>query len=61
MKKKLHQDALRKKIECEDFEEFSAWVKTTLESMPVDMVDRTMQSMEKRTDLIVKRKGQRIS
>ena len=48
------------KIEREDFGEFSARVKRTLESVPVDVVDRTIRSMDKRIDLIVKRKGQRI-
>ena len=60
IKKKLLQDALEMKIEREDFEEFSARVKRTLESVPVDAADRTIQSMDKRIDLIVKRKGQRI-
>ena len=60
VKKKLHQDALEMKIEREDFDEFSARVKRTLESVPVDVVDRTIRSMDKRIDLIVKRKGQRI-
>ena len=48
------------KIEREDFDEFSARVKRTLESVPVDVVDRTTRSMDKRVDLIVKRKEQRI-
>ena len=60
VKKKLHQDALEMKIEREDFEEFSARVKRTLESVPVDVVDRNIRSMVKRIDLIVKRKGQKI-
>ena len=59
-KKKLHQDVLEMKIERKDFEEFSARVKKTLESVPVDIVDRTIRSMDKRIDLIVKRKRQRI-
>ena len=60
VKKKLHQDALEMKIEPADFEEFSARVKRTLESVPVDVVDRTIRSMDKQIDLIVKRKGHRI-
>ena len=35
VKKKLHQDALEMKIEREDFDEFSARIKRTLESVPV--------------------------
>ena len=60
VKKKLHQDALEMKIDRKDFEEFSARVKKTLESVPVDVVGRTIRSMDKRIDLIVKRKRQRI-
>ena len=55
----MHQDAFDIKIEREDFKEFSAQVKKTRESVPVDVVDRTIQSMDKRIDLIVKRKEQR--
>ena len=60
VKKKLHEDVLEMKIEREDFEEFSARVKTTLESVPVDVADKTIRSMDKRIDLIIKRKRQRI-
>ena len=60
VKKKLHQYALEMKIEREDFEEFSAQDKATLESVPVDVVDRTIRSMDKRIDLIIKRMGHRI-
>ena len=60
VKRKFHQDVLEMKIEREDFEEFSARLKRILESVPVDVVDRTIRSMDKRRDLIVKRKGQRI-
>ena len=60
VKKKLHQDALEMKNGREDFNEFSAPVKKTLESVPVDVVDRTIRSMDKRIDLIVKGKGQKI-
>ena len=59
VKKTLQQDALEMKIQHEDFEEFSRRVKKTLESVPVDLVDRTIRSMDKRRDLIVKRKEQR--
>ena len=44
------------KIEREDFEEFSARVKKTLGSVPADVVDRTIQTWDKQTDFIVKKK-----
>ena len=57
---KLYQDALEMKTESDDIQEFSARVKATLESVPVDVVDRTIQSINKLIGLIVKRKGQEI-
>ena len=59
VKQRLRQDALDQKVTQEDFAVFSARVKTTLESIPIDVVDRTMLSMNKRTNGINKRKGQR--
>ena len=55
----MHQDGFDMEIEREDFKEFSAQVKKTQESVSVDVLDRTIQSMDKLIDLIVKRKGQR--
>ena len=55
----MHQDGFDMEIEREDFKEFSAQVKKTRESVSVDVVDRTIQSMDQLIDLIVKRKGQR--
>ena len=49
------------KVERKNLEEFSAWVKKTLESVPVDFMNRTIWLMHKWIDLIVKRKGQRIT
>ena len=60
VKKKLHEEALEYEIKRENFEEFSARVKRTLESVPVDIIDRTILSMNKRIDMVVNRKGQRI-
>ena len=56
VKKKLHQDALQMKI----LRNFQLESKKKLESVPVHVVDRTIRSMNKRIDLIVKRKGKRI-
>ena len=59
VKARLHEDALEKRIEREDFEEFSARVKATLESTPVDLVDNVIGSMNERIDKVVNRNGQR--
>ena len=60
VKKKLHDVALKNEIVRENFDEFSARIKRTLESVPVDTVDKTIISMNKRIDMVVSRKGQRI-
>ena len=57
VKWRLHQDALDQQITRKDFATFSARVRTTLESIPIDMVDRTILSMGKRINEIIKRKG----
>ena len=60
VKCRLCQDALDQQITQEDFVVFSARVKTTLEMIPIDVVDKTILSMGKRIKEIIKRKGQRI-
>ena len=57
---RFRQDALDQQITGEDFAAFSARVKTTLEMIPIDVVDKTILSMGKRIKEIIKRKGQRI-
>ena len=58
--KKLHLVALEMKIECEDFEEYSARIKENTGKCTVDVMDRPIRSMDKQIDLIVKRKVRRI-
>ena len=60
VKRRLRQDALDQQITREDFAAFSARVKTTLETITIDVVDRTNFSMGKRINEIINRKGQRI-
>ena len=60
VKQRLRQDALDQQITLEDFAAFSARVKTTLEAIPIDVVARTILSMGKRINEIIKQKGQRI-
>ena len=60
VKRRFCQDALDQQITREDFVAFSARVKTTLETIPIDVVDRTVLSMGKRINKIIKRKGQRM-
>ena len=63
LQKKLQLVALEMKIERKDFEKSSAQVKKKkkiLESIPVDVMDKTIRSTDGRIDFIVKIKVQRI-
>ena len=62
LQKKLQLVALEMKIERKDFEKSSAQVKKkkTLDSIPVDVMDKTIRSTNRRIDFIVKRQVQRI-
>ena len=59
VKQRFCQDALNQKVTQEDFAVSSARIKTALELIPIDVMDRTMLSMNKRINAINKRKGQR--
>ena len=59
VKRKLNSDALEKHREHENFENFSKRVKKTVEDFPKDVIDKTIESMNKRIGLIIKCKGQR--
>ena len=59
VKHRLRQDILDQQISRENFAVFSARVKTTLEAIPIGVVNRTIFSMGKRISAIIKRKRQR--
>ena len=59
MKRKLNSDALEKNIEHESFENFSKRVEQIMENFPKDLIDKTIESMNKRIGLIIKSMGQR--
>ena len=58
--KKLRSDAIEKNIIYESYKEFSARVKTTMETFPVDMIDKIIDTMPKRMHEIVKCRAQRL-
>ena len=60
VKAELHAQALRDSIAQENFQQFSSRVKQTLESIPIDYIDKTIDSMGKRLSMIIKRRGRRI-
>ena len=57
---KLERDALRKQITHETFKQFSRTAEKTLRNINLKIIDCTIESMNKRIELIVKRKGSRI-
>ena len=54
-KKRLRQEALNRHITQEGFAAFSARTKTMLESIPLDVVDRTILSIGKSINETIKR------
>ena len=57
IKKKLHADALSKNITKENFEEYSKRVKETLNPTPLETINKTVGSIPRRMEMIVKGKG----
>ena len=54
LKRKLGDDALERNIVKENFHHFSKRVKETVESLPKEVIDRTIASMDKRIEQIIK-------
>ena len=59
VRKQLHEDALKNNITKETYSEFAARVKSTFENFPVDILDRTIESLPRRMELIIAGKGSR--
>ena len=60
VKKQLQDDALSKRITKETYPQFCARVKTTLLNYSSKIIDRTIISMDRRIDMAIESKGQRI-
>lgn len=58
--RKLSKQALQKRIQQESFEDFERRVIQTLFSIPVEIVNKTIASMDKRLREIIKQRGCRI-
>ena len=56
----LSKDALEKNINEESFESFQRRVVGTLLRIPTDVINKTISSMPKRIDAIIKNKGTRL-
>ena len=59
VKRKLSDDALERNIVKENFHHFSKRVKETIESLPKEVIDRTVASVDQRIEQIITSKGQR--
>ena len=57
---KLHEEYLNRNITFENFEEYSTRVKNTLLSVPVQYINNTIESMDNRLSMVVKKGGKRI-
>ena len=60
LKAQLRQDALDNRITQENFETFSERCKRTIMEYPIEKINKTIESMPKRIDLVIKGKGQRL-
>lgn len=59
-KRRLKKDAIENQIEVETYDEFIQRIKKTILSTKVVTINNLIDSMNKRIDLIIKAKGQRI-
>ena len=57
---KLNNEAIEKDITDETFQSFSERVKRCMLSFPVKVIDKIISTMEKRINMVLKAKGQRI-
>ena len=60
MNKALKKEAIENKITKESFEDFSQRCVKMTENFPVEIINKTIDSMHKRVNLMLKSKGQRI-
>ena len=59
VKQLLEQDAIKYNIMFETYEQFSERVETTIRNLNTDIINKTIESMNNRMDLIIEKKGQR--
>ena len=59
VKIELEKQALELNITRETYDQFTARVIRTIKNMPVEVVDKIIQSMDQRMTLIINCKGQR--
>ena len=57
---KLNNEAIEKGITDETFQSFSERLKRSMLSFPVKVIDKIISTMDKRINMVLKAKGQRI-
>lgn len=58
--RQLEKDALDMEITRENFEQFSARVKRTVENFPASTIDNIIMTMDKRVRMIMNKRGERL-
>ena len=59
VKNQLRDEVIRKNLEAESFLEFQERVLCAIESIPSDVIDKTIESLSKRVEAIIKSGGYR--
>ena len=59
VRKDIEKDAIRKKIEKESFKEFARRAENIILSYPSQKIDKVIESMWRRIDAVIQRRGQR--
>jgi len=57
---KLRNDSIQNNITCESKEEFEECIKSTMRDFSHEEIDKSIESMPKRVDLVLKHRGNRI-
>ena len=60
VREQLRKDALNRMLEKETYQQFCRRVKQTLKNFSSDQIDRTIESMPKRIDMVIENKGLRL-
>ena len=55
----LEEEAVSENITCEPFEQFRDCISKSLERLPRDIIDRTIESLNDRIDAVISSKGSR--
>ena len=55
----MEKDAIDRNITHETFQEFSERIATTFHNLDTALIDRTIESMNHRIELLIENKGQR--